>query len=699
MDWYTKLDEYRKIGQNIFIPSFLILLLSSSAIILTYAIIQESTPEIITGIILYLFSFFIIIPIIRCSDYREENLESDSHVVKGLINKKQGYSYIKKIILPSMLISLFIPIRIISIMKSYPVNDESTVFYGQVESVKLLRYTREAVIIFSDGSGNGSSHSKEYNRAVSYIPERFPIDRGDIIEIHTRPKEIDINKSNNSSFLKKQLRRGFSFIFYLNENNFTIVKEVPISFKESIRRGIDENVSTLFNGKTASIIKALYFGNKKYIDKATILDFKRAGVLHILAASGLHVGILSTIPIFILGTLRINRKIILLATVAVVYFYLYITDIPVSLLRAFIMLSLYSVQYIFDLERNILNTLFLTAIIILMIYPNDLYSLGFQLSFGATLGIILFLNFYSNALSTLPSPIAKSLSLTLSAQILVIPVIFLHLREINLIGVISNIMIVPGMALTLIFSLIANVVFPISNHIGMFFALITEFIFSLNLQIVELFSGIDGHFIVEEISYILVISTILLFLPVLLCNKNQKVLAISILLALVSAWFYLSDNRVFNENQIAVLNHDNTDVIILTRGRETIVFGKIGNIVHARTIARYMDVNGIKNITLCIPVADYRNIKNYTHIVKNSIVSRCYLSSNFSFSPVLKRLCEILDADRVELKIREFRGSSENIDMALRKPFANISYIHNYILNNPKPDIAVIHNKYSIIDL
>ena len=212
--------------------------------------------------------------------------------------------------------------------------------------------------------------------------------------------------------------------------------------------------------------------------------------------------------------------------------------------------------------------------------------------------------------------------------------------------------------------------------------------------------------------YFLAIPYILLLIPVLPCFKSKRIRSLSIIASFLASWFYLSSNRIFEENQITILNKNNTDVIIYKRGEEVIVFGNLSNIEHAKTLVSYIDTNGIKNIKLCIPVANYYNIKNFSYLIKNTLVSECYLSSRYLFKTYMKRFCEIIDADEIGLKIREFRyfrySKRTNLKYTLnnpsdlfRNPLKNIDQIHHFIIKKysqtNKKDIKKTFNNYSII--
>jgi len=377
-------------------------------------------------------------------------------------------------------------------------------------------------------------------------------------------------------------------------------------------------------------------------------------VLHILAASGLHVAIISFIPLILLGIFRIRKKLILLVTILTVFFYLYLTDIPVSLMRAALMLSIYSIQHFLDLDKNILNTLFLTAIAVLLIYPFELYNIGFQLSFGATLGIIIFFKIYKNSISFQPSIISKSLALTLSVLIFVFPIIYIRLNEINLTGLISNVIVVPGISITLILSIVTNFFSLISLHAAEFTALITDYIYNFCLIFVRQMADVNGHFRVEDTHYLLYVAYVLLLLPVLPFFKNKKGIALSIIIAFLLAWSWLSDTSGLRRNQIVIQKKGKTSIMVLSEGRRAIVYGTLNSYEETKTLVDYITTKGINNIKIYIPDMSYRNISNFSYLTRKTIVKKCYIPSDLIFTSYLEKFFDIIDTDGIILEIKDF---------------------------------------------
>lgn len=194
-------------------------------------------------------------------------------------------------------------------------------------------------------------------------------------------------------------------------------------------------------------VVALLLGNSDVIDKATRQEFSAAGVAHVLALSGLHVGIITLIIwwlLFPLDYLRLKRVRLIITMVAVAAFALF-TGLSPSVVRATIMIGMVFASLIFCRRSVSLNALALSALLILLFTPSALYSVGFQLSFVTVAAVLLFARLpkrlesrhkWVNHLTStaLTSVIAMLATIALSAY---------YFHTVSLMSVLTNLLILP----------------------------------------------------------------------------------------------------------------------------------------------------------------------------------------------------------------------------------------------------------------
>ena len=210
-------------------------------------------------------------------------------------------------------------------------------------------------------------------------------------------------------------------------------------------------------------VVALLLGNSSLIDKATRQEFSAAGVAHILALSGLHVGFIALIIwwlLFPLDNLRQNRLRLVITLAAIVGFALFTGASP-SVVRATVMIGFVFASLIFYRRSASLNALAMAALAILLFSPSSLYNVGFQLSFTTVAALLVFARLperfksryrWVNYLSTtiMASAVAMTSTVALSAH---------YFHTISFLSVLSNLLILP--------------VLPVFMVLGALFLLVT----------------------------------------------------------------------------------------------------------------------------------------------------------------------------------------------------------------------------------
>ncbi len=208
-----------------------------------------------------------------------------------------------------------------------------------------------------------------------------------------------------------------------------------------------------------AILKALVIGDRYEISQQNREIFSRIGISHLLAISGLHIGMVATLVFFASRFLLARSRRILLAAwvsrgaalmaIVPLFSYGFLAGMSPSTKRAVIMVTVFLLAIIFEREDNRINTLALAALIILIITPTALFEISFQLSFTAVFCILYILNnlLVVSRLRSHPSTALKRLGLFLivsAAAILgTLPISLYYFNQTSLIGLIANCIMVP----------------------------------------------------------------------------------------------------------------------------------------------------------------------------------------------------------------------------------------------------------------
>ncbi|QXM06214.1 DNA internalization-related competence protein ComEC/Rec2 [Crassaminicella indica] len=250
------------------------------------------------------------------------------------------------------------------------------------------------------------------------------------------PKMFDYN-----IYLKSKNIYG---ILYENAKSVEVIGEGDIFFIIKIANCIKDKVvciiDHIFSKREGGVFLGILLGDKEKLDTNLYKVFKKVGIAHILAVSGLHVGIIYMYINKLLKRFPLPIKIF--SILAIVSFYVIITGCAPSVLRAASMTFILILAPLFDRRYDSLCAVASAGLIFLMINPLYLLDIGFQLSFTAVLGIILLYKSIFKKLRILPKAIRTILSVSMAAQIGVIPIVAYHFNYISLGAFIINIPIV-----------------------------------------------------------------------------------------------------------------------------------------------------------------------------------------------------------------------------------------------------------------
>ena len=192
----------------------------------------------------------------------------------------------------------------------------------------------------------------------------------------------------------------------------------------------------------ASLLAGMLFGIKRSMPNEFYQALITTGTLHVIALSGTNIVLLMRLVAALTLGVASRRVSSLLTVLFIILFILFVGPSP-SVVRAGLMGSLTLFAVYFGRRNWSLLSLFVASLIMFLIRPDWIYSLSFQLSFGATLGIILFggqnnVSVYSSFYTTLKRSLIADLRLTLAAQVFTIPLILYYFGRVSLISPLTN---------------------------------------------------------------------------------------------------------------------------------------------------------------------------------------------------------------------------------------------------------------------
>lgn len=330
------------------------------------------------------------------------------------------------------------------------------------------------------------------------------------------------------------------------------------------------------NDQSRAVVLALVLGVKDELDNELIQSFSATGAMHVLAVSGLHVGIIYGILFWLLKALRLHRRkyrwLVAFISILVLWVYALLTGLSPSVLRAVTMFSFVALGRALFRNGNIYNTLSLSALALLLYNPYLIMSVGFQLSFLAVFGIV-YLHPKIYGLWKLDNWfLDKVWSITcvsIAAQLATGPLSMLYFHQFPTYFLVSNLFIIPAAFAILIGGLVllATSVLPaIAGFIGM---ILGEVVSGVNWLVTKVSqfpnSTIDGvYFSILDtwLVYAVLIGLILFFVL-----KRRSYLQLGFICALCFAISQILHFEEYaNSFEISVLNASNHSVIDIRAG-------------------------------------------------------------------------------------------------------------------------------------
>lgn len=225
----------------------------------------------------------------------------------------------------------------------------------------------------------------------------------------------------------------------------------------SARNHIIKKLKTAnFGEEELAVIQALLLGQRTDISKETYDNYKDAGAVHILALSGLHIGILLLVLQFLLRPLEYlphGKKISLLLTVLLLWGFAFLAGLSASLVRACTMFSFVAYALYLNRPSNTFNILALSMFFILLfINPNLLFQIGFQMSYAAVLAIVWIYPLLQRFWYPKSKPVRyvwQLLSVSVAAQLGVLPISLFYFHQFPSLFFISNLLIIPALGFIL----------------------------------------------------------------------------------------------------------------------------------------------------------------------------------------------------------------------------------------------------------
>lgn len=399
---------------------------------------------------------------------------------------------------------------------------------GRINTVTT--YSSSQSVLLDNAYING----KKCGNMIVNVKGSTTMEEGYVITFTSYVEKTELfsfNKFNNYYY---KYNVAYTSTVYSNQVSMDDFSGLTISesLRKSVKMILDKNMSQ----DEAGISYASLFGDKTYVNDDIRDNFSISGIAHLLAVSGLHIGFLTSMLMFLLNKTKFKKYVNVIIVGVILAFYCYLCSFSVSVLRASIMFLVLSIAGIFGKQYDKLNSIGLAGIFVLLYKPLSVFDAGFLLSFGCVLGIFMFTNFFRRFFSKLhfPKKLTETLSVMLAVQLGILPLTIYYYGELSLLTMLANFICIPifEVFFILLFALIfialiippLGIILKVPSLIIAFIIKIAQIIANQKWAIINLTK--ISPFMLVGIYFVLFICSQFINL-----NKRQKLTTSSILLA------------------------------------------------------------------------------------------------------------------------------------------------------------------------
>ena len=341
-----------------------------------------------------------------------------------------------------------------------------------------------------------------------------------------------------------------------NQQNLSIMKFAFV-YQKKLLKVLESN----FQDEELAVISALLLGYKDLLDRETIMTYASSGAMHVLAVSGLHVGIIYLVLnslFFFFGYFKYGNYLKALALILSLWAYAMLTGLSPSVLRAATMFSFIIIGSALKRETNIYNTLAASAFVLLLYNPYILLQVGFQLSYAAVLGIVYLQPKLYNLFipsNWLMDKVWAITTVSIAAQLATFPLGMYYFHQFPNYFLLSNLFVIPlatfiinGGILLFIISFIplfSNSIAWLINKLLLFLNLSVNWVESLPYYLTL---GIS----ITKIETLIIYSFIFLFV-VAITNKKVRIIQIALSVAILFMGMQIDEQNSASQQQYFIV--------------------------------------------------------------------------------------------------------------------------------------------------
>ncbi|QJA07991.1 ComEC/Rec2 family competence protein [Romboutsia sp. CE17] len=329
-------------------------------------------------------------------------------------------------------------------------------------NLKSIDVSKDNEIVIVEGLVKGKVEKQKYDQykigkfIVNDYGKKKSLQIGQIVKIKGRYKSLDNMKFKDFDYGRYIRSTGYEAIIYVDKCEVINSNYLYISIGK-VKKYIKDTLRYLYKDKS-DFINSIILGSSEYLSTEEKDMFMRTGTSHIIAISGLHTGLICSMIAFIIRGINNIYKLILLFII--IFLYSIMVGSSPSIVRSLLFTMIMYTAIFLDRKRDGISTLSLIGIFFIINNPYIIYNASFQLSFLATLSIIYFCSYVNDIFKN------RLISVTISANILTIPIIYYSFNGIPILSILGNMIIVPCIGIIIYLSIASVAMFRINLYLA-----------------------------------------------------------------------------------------------------------------------------------------------------------------------------------------------------------------------------------------
>lgn len=484
-----------------------------------------------------------------------------------------------------------------------------------------------------------------------------------------------------------------------------------------LRKNIADNFDRFVGGEESKFLKGILIGDRSEIPFETKEAFINSGVMHILAVSGLHVGMIILIVISLLTALRIPEKTKIITTCFILIFFVFLTGQSPSVVRASVMGVILLSSLLLERKIDIFNSLAVAAIILLFFDAKQLFHPGFQLSFAAVISIVLLYPKISSIEKFIPQKIrqldvSKFLiglaAVSFSAAIGTLPFTSYYFGKISIIGLAANLLIVPLSGIVLALGITTTLFSFLSGWLGSIFAETTKSAAGLLLHSVAVFGNWKYSFIHSNFT---LFSGIFFYGFVIFLFTLRRACLIKriIFMLLIASNIFLYYFIFFKDEpklKVTFIDVGQGDAIFLEfpNAKNMLVDGGARTVYRdagQRFIMPFLNRKGVSQIDFLINSHPHHDhLGGFPYLIRNFKIDRIIDAGSFEKSDVFREYKHLIDSSKINYQIIK-RGETidvaEDVRIYVLHPYQEFDSTDIHDLNNQSLVLKVVYGETELL--